>query len=89
MDLIRLLCHVHTLEQDGAWSNGKCIHLPDIVVDEFKSCCGSVMPFWDVNAGFTMDVAVATYWTGMGREVFDKSDPSSLMAAMEAGTRTG
>ena len=68
--------------------NDKCIHWPDIAGGEWKNC-GSLMPFWDVNAGFTMDVVAATDWMGTGTRAFDKSEPSSPMVAMEAGTRTG
>ena len=44
---------------------------------------------WDVNADSKTDVVLAADRTGTGRRVLDMSDPSSLMAAMEAGTRTG
>ena len=36
-----------------------------------------------------MDVVEATDWIGTGMKVFDISEPSSLIAAIEAGTRTG
>ena len=89
MDIISVLHPVHTLDQDGAWPNDKCIHWPEIAVAEPKSCSWSVMPIWDVNAGSKMDVVAATDWMGRGTRVLDMIDPSSLMAAMEAGTRTG
>ena len=50
---------------------------------------GSVMPNWDTANGLRVGVAVARAWMGMGTTVFDKRSPSSLMAAMKAGTRTG
>ena len=34
-------------------------------------------------------MVAAGAWMGMGTTVFDKRAPSSLMAAMKAGTRTG
>ena len=50
---------------------------------------GSVMPCWDTVRGLGVGVEAARAWMGMGMIVFDRRLPSSLMAAVKAGTRTG
>ena len=51
--------------------------------------CGCVIPYCDTKAGFTTGVVDAEAGTGMGTTVLEMRKPSSLMAAMKAGTRTG
>ena len=49
---------------------------------------GLVIPCCETKAGLTTGVVEAGAVMGMGMMVFDMRNPSSLMAAMKAGTRT-
>ena len=63
--------------------------MPGITVAERMGSSGCVMPYCDTKAGLTTGVESAGAGTGMGMTVLDMRKPSSLMAAMKAGTRTG
>lgn len=65
------------------------IQLPEIAVGWYKSWCGLVTLLWYVDTGFTINVGAVVDRIGIGRRALVKIEPSSLMAAMEAGTRTG
>ena len=49
---------------------------------------GLVIPCCETKAGLTTGVVEAGAVMGMGMMVFEMRNPSSLMAAMKAGTRT-
>lgn len=71
------------------YSNDKCIDWPGVKVAARMGRSGSVMPCWDTVRGLGVGVEAARAWMGMGMIVFDRRLPSSLMAAVKAGTRTG
>ena len=50
---------------------------------------GCVMLFSDATSGLRVGVSAAGAWIGIGITVFDMREPASLMAAVNAGTRTG
>ena len=50
---------------------------------------GSVMLFWEATKGLRAGVVAVVACMGIGMTAFDLRAPSSLTAAMKAGTRTG
>ena len=50
---------------------------------------GFVMPCWDATSGLRVGVLAVRACIGIGMTVFDMREPASLMAAVNAGTRTG
>ena len=65
------------------------IDLPGFTVAARIGRLGSVMRVWDAANGLSAGVVVVVAWMGIGMTVFDLRAPSSLMAAMKAGMRTG
>ena len=65
------------------------IDLPGFTVAARIGRLGSVMWVWDATNGLSAGVVAVVAWMGIGMTVFDLRAPSSLMAAIKAGTRTG
>ena len=62
--------------------------LPGYTVAARMGSWGLVIPCCETKAGLTTGVVEAGAVMGMGMMVFEMRNPSSLMAAMKAGTRT-